>query len=41
MAHSTVRSTMASTDPNDQKMHDKEITGQLATFMFAGTDTTA
>lgn len=36
-----VRSTMNLTDSSDQKMQDKEITGQLATFMFAGTDTTA
>lgn len=36
-----VRASTSSTDTEEQKMHDHEITGQLATFMFAGTDTTA
>jgi cytochrome P450 len=32
---------MAPNVPAEQKMYEHEISGQLATFMFAGTDTTA
>ncbi|KAK6903229.1 hypothetical protein I203_108494 [Kwoniella mangroviensis CBS 8507] len=37
----TVRSNMAKGLKPDQKLRDHEITGQLSTFMFAGSDTTA
>ncbi|OCF40611.1 hypothetical protein I317_05542 [Kwoniella heveanensis CBS 569] len=36
-----LRSNMAKGMTSDQKLREEEITGQLATFMFAGSDTTA
>ncbi|WVQ69800.1 uncharacterized protein L199_008020 [Kwoniella botswanensis] len=36
-----LRSNMAKGLKPDQKLRDHEITGQLSTFMFAGSDTTA
>ncbi|WWC60827.1 uncharacterized protein I303_103403 [Kwoniella dejecticola CBS 10117] len=36
-----LRSNMTKGMTPDQKLRDDEITGQLATFMFAGSDTTA
>lgn len=32
---------MAKDTPEDMKLYDSEITGQLNTFLFAGSDTTA
>ena len=36
-----VRANMSESTPPDQKMREDEIIGQLCTFMFAGSDTTA
>ena len=36
-----VRANMAENVAPDQKMREDEIVGQLCTFMFAGSDTTA
>lgn len=35
-----VEANMSPDTPPDMKLYDKEMIGQLATFMFAGSETT-